>query len=54
MISIEEARSILQDPKMSDEEIKKTIDSLQLLVELMFDKWQGEKLSVSDRKLETK
>ena len=38
MVSVEEARLILQDNQMSDEDIQETIDSLQLLVELMFDK----------------
>ncbi len=42
MISIEEARSILGDDQMSDQEIQETINSLQLLVELMYDKWLGE------------
>jgi hypothetical protein len=49
MISIEEARSILQDPQMTDKETEETVNSLQLLVELMFDQWNGEqkKLRVS-------
>lgn len=37
MISVEEARSILQDNEKTDQEIQETINSLQLLVELMFD-----------------
>ncbi len=37
MISIEEAKLILQDHQITDTEVKETIDSLQLLVELMFD-----------------
>lgn len=39
MISIEEAREILKDYKSPDKEIEEIINSLQLLVELMFDKW---------------
>lgn len=42
MISVEEARAILEDPHMTDQEIQETIDSLQLLVELMFDKQLAE------------
>ena len=42
MISIKEARAILQDDQMADEDIQEIINSLQLLVELMFDKWTGD------------
>ena len=41
MISVEDAKVILQN-KQSDEEIQETINSLQLLVELLFDKWLEE------------
>jgi hypothetical protein len=37
MISVEEARLILKDHQKSDKDIQETINSLQLLVELMFD-----------------
>ena len=37
MISIEEARLILKDNQMTDEDVQETINSLQLLVELMYD-----------------
>ena len=40
MISVEEARLILQDEQMNEQDIQETINSLQLLVELMFDKWK--------------
>jgi len=39
MISVEEAREILNDKQLKDQEIEQTINSLQLLVELMYDKW---------------
>lgn len=42
MITIEEAREILDDNKLTDKEIEETINSLQLLVELMFDVWHKE------------
>ncbi|KKS05159.1 MAG: hypothetical protein UU58_C0001G0019 [Candidatus Nomurabacteria bacterium GW2011_GWA2_41_25] len=42
MISFEEARLILQDEQMNDQDIQETINSLQLLVELMFDRWLEE------------
>ena len=42
MISVEDARIILADDRMSDGDVKETIDTLQLLVELMFDKWLAE------------
>jgi hypothetical protein len=43
MISIKEARLTLKDNKSSDAEIQETIDHLQLLVELMFDKMKAER-----------
>ena len=42
MISVEEAREILDDKQLKDQEIEQTINSLQLLVELMYDKWLEE------------
>jgi hypothetical protein len=45
MISIQEAREILQDDQMSDKEVEEIINFLQLLVEFMFDVW------VKDKKL---
>ena len=44
MISVEEARVILQDKQLKDQEIEQTINSLQLLVELMYDKWLEEQI----------
>jgi hypothetical protein len=43
MVSIEEARLILQDNKGSNKEIQEIIESLQLLVELMFETQQEDK-----------
>ena len=37
MISVEEAKLILKDNQMTDEDVQETINSLQLLVELMYD-----------------
>ena len=37
MISVQEARLILKDQQKTDKDIQETINSLQLLVELMFD-----------------
>lgn len=45
MISVEEARLILQDEQMNEQDIQETINSLQLLVELMYDKWIEEQKS---------
>jgi hypothetical protein len=42
MVSVEEAKLILQDHQMSSEDVQQTIDSLQLLVELMYDGWLSE------------
>lgn len=55
MISVDEAREILRDKQISDLEIQKYINELQLLVELMFDKWTEEQKTFhSSKKLELK
>ncbi len=43
VISVEEAKLILQDDQMTDQDVQETINSLQLLVELMYDGWLAEK-----------
>lgn len=43
MISTEEARKILQDDKISDEEIDTTVNGLELLAELIFDHWTNQR-----------
>lgn len=43
VISVEEAKLILQDDQMTDRDVQETINSLQLLVELMYDGWLEEK-----------
>ncbi|MDP2642006.1 MAG: hypothetical protein Q8P21_01810 [bacterium] len=42
MISVEEARLILEDSQTDDKDIQETIHAMQLLVELMFDTWHKE------------
>ena len=55
MISIEKARVILKDNEKTDKEIEETIESLQLLVELMFDKYTEEQKELRvDEKVKTK
>ena len=44
MISVEKAKSILQDDTMSDQEVEKIIAELQNLTELVYDKWISEKI----------
>ena len=40
--TIEEAREILKDKTLTDDQLTEIINSLQLLVELMFDGWTEE------------
>ena len=49
MISVEEAKLILQDERMTDGDVKETIDALQLLVELMFDKIKAERKAAREK-----
>ncbi|MFA6397506.1 MAG: hypothetical protein WDK96_01500 [Candidatus Paceibacterota bacterium] len=43
MISVDDAKRILQDDSMSDQEVETAISDLQLLAELIFDHWTNEK-----------
>lgn len=39
MITIREAREVLQDDTISDKEVEEIISFMQLLVELIYDTW---------------
>jgi len=55
MIPVDEAREILGDKQISDLEIQNYINELQLLVELMYDKWTEEQKKLhSSKKMELK
>jgi len=43
MITIEEAKKILADDTMSDQEVEAALNGLQLLVEIVFDHWSEER-----------
>ena len=43
MLSIEQARKILNDPNISDKEIEEIRDGFRMLAEIIFEKWQQEK-----------
>lgn len=39
-MSVEEAKKLLNDPTLSDEEVAKALSGMTQLVELIFDHWQ--------------
>jgi hypothetical protein len=43
MLSIERTKQLLGKPGMSDEEAEKIRDSVRSFVEIIFEKWKGEK-----------
>lgn len=43
MISVEDAKKILQDDTLSDQDVETAINGLQLLAELIFDHWTNER-----------
>ena len=54
MISVSDARLILEDNTSDDTEIQETIDTLQLLVELTFDKLMAERKAERQKNEKTK
>ncbi len=43
MISVEQARTLLNDPTLSDEEVAAIRDELRLLAEIIYDRWIEQK-----------
>ena len=43
MLTIQQVRKILNNPKISDEEATKIRDGLRLLAEVIFEQWEKEK-----------
>jgi len=52
MLSIQQVKEMLNDPKYSDEEIEQIRDEFRSLAELIFDKWQEEKGIKTDDQLD--
>ncbi len=40
MISIQRAKEILNDPKLSDKQVAEIRDAMQTFVEIIFEQWQ--------------
>jgi hypothetical protein len=43
MISLEQARKILNNPALTDEEVLEIRDGFRSLVEIIFEQWEEEK-----------
>lgn len=43
MLSLERVKELLNDPTLSDEEIKEIRDGFHFLVEIIFEKWREDK-----------
>lgn len=49
MLSIEQTKKILSDPNLSEKEIVEIRDNFRLLTEIIFEKWQKEKIIKADQ-----
>lgn len=43
MLSVERVKELLNDPKISDEEVEKIRDEFHIFAEMIFDKWVEDK-----------
>lgn len=50
MLSIERTKELLNDPGLSDAEVEQIRDEFQILVEIIFEKWKGERIEAKERK----
>lgn len=49
MLSIERTKELLGDPSLSDAEVEQIRDEFQILVEIIFEKWKGERIEAKER-----
>lgn len=50
MLSIERTKELLNDSSLSDAEVEQIRDEFQILVEIIFEKWKGERSKAKERK----
>lgn len=50
MLSIERTKELLNDSSLSDAEVEQIRDEFQILVEIIFEKWKGERIEAKERK----
>ena len=44
MLSVERVKELINDPNLSNKEIEEIRDGLFMLVEVMFEQWQAERI----------
>lgn len=49
MLSVEEVKTILNDPKLSDKELEEIRDGFYLLTEVIFEQWQAERAKAKNQ-----
>lgn len=49
MLSVEEVKTILNDPKLSDKELEEIRDGFYLLAEIIFEQWQAERAKAKNQ-----
>lgn len=49
MLSVEEVKTILNDPKLSEKELEEIRDGFYLLVEVIFEQWQAERTKTKNQ-----
>ncbi len=53
MLSIERVKELVNDPSLTDEEIKEIRDEFYLLAEIIFEQWKTERETNSQQSEET-
>ncbi len=54
MLSVERVKQLINNPKLSDQEVEEIRDGLYMLAELMFEQWQAERIKAKSETQENK
>jgi len=50
MLSVERVKELINDPSLSDAEVEQVRDEFQILAEIIFDKWNTERIAAKEKK----
>ena len=53
VLSIEKTKQLINDPSLSDKEAEEIRDGFRVLAEIIFEKWQEEKLNKNKELIKT-
>lgn len=54
MLSLERAKELINDPKLSDKEIEEIRDQMYMLSELIFEQWMEDRKKQREKEKESK